>query len=524
MVSAPTFSAVVGPWAELRSDRGAPGRAPRDELGRAPRDAELSGITLDSRQVRPGVLYVALPGSRVHGASFAAAAVAAGAAAILTDPAGEELLPEDLGVPVAVTADVRGAMAQVAQRFFGAPAERLRMFGITGTNGKTTTTFLLAAALRGLGLSVGTIGTLGFQLDGETLPATRTTVTTPESVDLQGLLALMRDRGADAVAMEVSSHAMALRRTDPIRFDVAGFTNLSPEHLDFHPTMADYFEAKAALFAPERCRAAVVCLDDASGVRLADRVRGAGIPLRTVAWGTGTAVAEQTADYLITAVTGGRVQLETPAGPLEFAVALPGDFNVTNAVLALAMIELAGLDVVAAAVALAEVTVPGRMQPVALPTGAPVVYVDFAHTPEAVRSALTAFARDRARGRRVVAVLGCGGDRDRLKRRTMGRVAAEVADIVVVTDDNPRSEDPAAIRAEVLAGARSVPDAADRVVDGQDRRAAIAYALSAAGPDDVVVILGKGHEQGQEIAGQIHPFDDRSVVRAEWDTIGGEGA
>ena len=240
------LSALVVPWAELRSGG----------------DGEVAGISLDSRLIAPDDLYVAMPGNRAHGASFAAGAVAAGASAVLTDAEGAALLPDDLRVPVAVAEDVRWAMARVAERLFGAPAHDLRMFGITGTNGKTTTVFLLAAALGGLGLHVGTIGTLGFQLDGEALPVARTTVTTPEAVDLHALLALMRDSGADAVAMEVSSHAMALQRTEPVRFDVSGFTNLSPEHLDFHDDMDDYFEAKAKLFSPDHTRAAVVCVDD----------------------------------------------------------------------------------------------------------------------------------------------------------------------------------------------------------------------------------------------------------------------
>jgi UDP-N-acetylmuramoyl-L-alanyl-D-glutamate--2,6-diaminopimelate ligase len=491
------LSALVVPWAELRSGG----------------DGEVAGISLDSRLIAPDGLYVALPGNRAHGASFAAGAVAAGASAVLTDAEGAALLPDDLRVPVAVAEDVRWAMARVAERLFGAPAHDLRMFGITGTNGKTTTVFLLAAALGGLGLHVGTIGTLGFQLDGEALPVARTTVTTPESVDLHALLALMRDSGADAVAMEVSSHAMALQRTEPVRFDVSGFTNLSPEHLDFHDDMDDYFEAKAKLFSPDHTRAAVVFVDDPAGVRLAERIRPTDVELRTLAW-------DAEADYRIVGVQGSRVTVDAPGGRLEFDLGLPGDFNATNAVLALAMIELAGLDMTTAAAALAEVTVPGRMQPVALPAEAPAVYVDFAHTPEAVRSALGSFAHDRARGRRVIAVLGCGGDRDRLKREPMGQVAVENADLLVVTDDNPRTEDPAAIRASVLAGARSVEGGAERVVDGGERRAAIAYALRAAGPDDVVVVLGKGHEQGQELADRVLPFDDGTVVGEEWARVG----
>ena len=492
------FADLVMPWA----------RPTASAVDAAP----VTGVSLDSRLIRAGDLYVALPGTRAHGADFAAKAVAAGAAGVLTDAEGAERLGSGLAVPIAVAADLRGAMARIAADLYGQPTDALRMFGVTGTNGKTTTTFLLAAALRGLGLSVGSIGTLGFELDSEPLRVARTTVTTPESIDLQALLALMRDLGAQAVAMEVSSHAMVQRRTEPVRFDVAAFTNLSPEHLDFHPDMEHYFEAKAALFTPEHCRAAVVNIDDEAGVRLAERIRATEVELRTVSW-------REPADYRITEVSGRHVRL---ASGLEFDLLLPGDFNVTNAVTALAMIELAGYDREAAAGALAAVTVPGRMQPVELPAGAPTTFVDFAHTPEAVRSALAVFGHDRARNRRVIAVLGCGGDRDRVKREPMGRVAAEGADIVIVTDDNPRTEDPASIRARVLAGARSVTNDPARVIDGGERRAAIGLALRTAGVDDVVVVLGKGHEQGQESRGRVTPFDDAGVIVEEWRAAEGD--
>lgn len=476
-------------------------------------NVELRGVSLDTRLIRPGDLYVALAGTRAHGADFLPDAIEAGAVAVLTDRDGAERIG-DCTLPVAVAADIRGAMARAADRIYAHPAEALTMAGITGTNGKTTTAFLLSSALQGIGHHVGTIGTLGFQLDGAALLGARTTVTTPESVDLHGLLALLRQRGADTVVMEVSSHAMALRRTEPIRFDVAAFTNLSPEHLDFHPTMADYFEAKATLFTPEHTKAAVINIDDEAGVRLVERVRRTPqVELRTLSW-------NGSADYRIMEVSGNRVRVTGPAGELEFGIALPGDFNVRNAVTALALTELAGQDVAAAAEQLASVTVPGRMQPVPLPPGAPAVFIDFAHTPEAVRSALAAFAPDRERGRRVVAVLGCGGDRDRVKRGPMGAAAARTADLVVVTDDNPRTEEPASIRAAVLAGAREVTGS--RAVDGGDRRAAISLALSEAGADDVVVVLGKGHEQGQEIDGRIIPFDDQQVVGTEWARLEGD--
>ncbi|WP_229117157.1 UDP-N-acetylmuramoyl-L-alanyl-D-glutamate--2,6-diaminopimelate ligase [Enemella dayhoffiae] len=491
-----------------------------------PADLRIGGLTLDSRIVAPGDLYLALSGARAHGADFAADAVRAGAVAVLTDAEGARRAEVPAGVPVLVVDDPRALMGGLAAGVYGHPAEALRCFAVTGTNGKTTTSYLLAAALRELGLSVGTIGTIGFRVDDEPLVGPRTTVTTPESVDLHGLLGLMKERGAAAVAMEASSHALALGRTDGVRFDVAGFTNLGRDHLDFHQTMENYFEAKASLFTPGRCRAAVVVVDDEWGVRLAARIaEGGEVPLRTVSWATEQLAGRPAADYRVTSVEQGRIRVATPRGEWSFDSALPGDFNVRNAVLALAMLEAAGLDARAAAAAFATLSVPGRMQPVALGPGAPEAYVDFAHTPQAIQAALTAFATARRAGRRVVAVLGCGGDRDASKRRPMGAAAARGADLVVITDDNPRTEDPAAIRAEALAGAREA--AAAEVVDGGDRRSAIRQALRLAGPDGIVVVLGKGHEQGQEVAGVLTPFDDATVLAAQWRdlsaAVAGEG-
>ncbi|WP_460742579.1 UDP-N-acetylmuramoyl-L-alanyl-D-glutamate--2,6-diaminopimelate ligase [Mariniluteicoccus endophyticus] len=480
-----------------------------------PGTADLTGATLDSRLVQPGDLYVALPGARAHGAAYASGAVSAGAAAVLTDPAGAAQL--DVDVPVVVVDDPRRAMAEVAATVYGRPAERLAMFGVTGTNGKTTTALLLEYALRALGHRTGTIGTIGFRLDGQALDVARTTVTTPESPELQALLAIMAERGADWVAMEVSSHAMALHRADAIDFDVAGFTNLGRDHLDFHGTMDAYFDAKASLFTADHTRAAVVNADDPWGVRLLERVRAAGdVDIRTFGW-------ESAADYRVrevASVADGRpeVTLATPSGDVTFVLGLPGDHNVRNAATALAMVDLAGLDLHAAARGLDEAQVPGRMQRVfldATPTGqrAPEVYVDFAHTPDAVTAAVASFAPRRADGHRLVVVLGCGGDRDRTKRVPMGRAAVTGTDLAVITDDNPRSEEPAAIRAEVLDGAR---EARGVVVDGGDRRAAIRLALREAGPDGIVLVLGKGHEQGQDIRGVVTPFDDATVVAQQW--------
>ena len=466
----------------------------------------LTGVAFDSRAVAPGDLYVGLPGARAHGASFAAQAAAAGALAVLTDAAGAALA-EPAGLPVLVVDDPRAAMAPLAADVYGRPGEALDLFAVTGTNGKTSTVFLLEAALAALGRTVATIGTIGFRVAGRPLEVARTTVTTPEAPDLQALLAVLRERGADTVAMEVSSHALALHRADALTFDAAGFTMLGQDHLEFHHTLEEYFAAKARLFVDGRTRAAVVNTDDPWGRRLADLARADGTRVVTTLAADAdlrVVVAEPLPDG------GSRVRLAHPGGETVFDLSMLGSFNVANAVTALGLVRAAGLDVDAAAAGLAAAQVPGRMQRVDLGPDAPHAVVDFAHTPQAVAAALAALPRT---GRRI-AVLGAGGDRDPSKRGPMGRAAAEAADLVVVTDDNPRSEEPAAIRAAVLAGAREAGGA--EVVDGGDRRAAIARALRLARPADWVAVLGKGHETGQDVAGVISPFDDVAVIRETW--------
>ncbi|WP_204913965.1 UDP-N-acetylmuramoyl-L-alanyl-D-glutamate--2,6-diaminopimelate ligase [Microlunatus spumicola] len=477
----------------------------------------VSGVTLDTRFVEPGDLFVGLPGRHHHGAAFAGRAAAAGAVALLTDPAGAALADDVL--PVAVVEDPRRAMASVAATVYGRPATALTTYGITGTQGKTTTAYLLDAALRASGTSTGLIGTVGFALDGRDLGGSRTTVTTPESPELQGLLGHLVEHGARALVMEVSSHALALGRVDAIVFDVAAFTGFGTDHLDFHGDLESYFEAKASLFTPERTRHAVLNVDDARGEVLVGRARTAGLPVTTTGAGPYADVhrialgpTERGRTRLVAGVHGERVELWLP---------LPGEHNVRNALTALAMVAATGGDLAAAARGLEQASVPGRMQRVDLGEGAPAVFVDFAHTPEAVTAAVGALT-DTAR---VVVVLGAGGDRDPGKRGPMGVAAAVAADVVVVTDDNPRSEDPAAIRAQVLAGARSVRRSDVQVVDGGDRRSAIAAALALAGPDDAVVVLGKGHETGQEVAGVVTPFVDADVVRDAWVALqAGRGA
>lgn len=495
--------AVSLPWSQLLAVLDHPATS-------GPAPEAVTGITLDSRQVRPGDLYAALPGTRVHGARFAPAALAAGAAAVLTDAQGRALLEAD-GVPVVVVPDARVAMAAAAAEIFGHPARSMTMFGITGTNGKTTTAFLVEAGLLAARRRPGTIGTIGFRLDGRSLASARTTVTTPEAPDLQGLFGVMAERGATDVVMEVSSHALALHRVDGTVFDVVAFTNLGRDHLDFHHTLEAYFEAKARLFTPELARAAVVNVDDPRGVELVQRMHRDG-RVRVV-----TTSLEAGSDYRIESwspdgALGARVTVSTPSGRREFTISLPGLYNVRNAVMALAMLESAGLGFDAVVDGLEHAQVPGRMEQVRLGDGAPGVLVDFAHTPQAISSALAA-ARTATCGR-ILTVVGAGGDRDAAKRGPMGLAAAQGSDVVLVTDDNPRTEEPASIRAAVLAGAREVPGVV--VEDAGERRAAIGRALELAEPGDVVCILGKGHETGQQVGGQVLPFDDRVVVAREW--------
>lgn len=498
----------------LRPSRNRP--APLRRLYPSAPDLRVSGVSIDSRSVFAGDLYVGLPGNLTHGARFATAAAQAGGVAVLTDAAGADLAA-DSGLPVVVTADPRRELARVAAEVYGRPGDRMTLLGITGTTGKTSTTFLLSAGLSATGHQVGTIGTIGFRLGERQLASQRTTVTTPEASDLQALLGYLAEQGADAVAMEVSSHALALHRVDELRFAVAGFTNLGRDHLDFHRDQESYFQAKAELFRHGRAAAAVVCIDDEYGRRLAEEIRSSGdMPLVT----TG---ADDRADYYVAGAElqsdGSRlVRLATPSGEVGFRLGLLGEFNLRNATTAAAMFEAAGLEVEAAVAAFADAAVPGRMQRVDLGVTAPGVIVDFAHTPESVSAALHGLPE----GRRI-AVLGCGGDRDQAKRGPMGAAAASAAQTVIVTDDNPRSEDPAEIRAAVLAGAvEAARRSGAEVIDGGGRAQAIRTALELAGPDDWIAILGKGHETGQQLAHRTIPFDDVVVVRREWLALAGE--
>ncbi|MFF8829009.1 UDP-N-acetylmuramoyl-L-alanyl-D-glutamate--2,6-diaminopimelate ligase [Streptomyces sp. NPDC015131] len=469
-------------------------------------DAQVTGITHDSRAVRPGDVYAALPGSRLHGADFAGQAADLGAVAILTDPTGAERAAAT-GLPVLVVEDPRGRMGELAAGIYGRPGEDLLQIGITGTSGKTTTAYLVEGGLRAAGRATGLIGTVEMRVGDERIKSERTT---PEATDLQALFAVMRERGADSVAMEVSSHALVLGRVDGCVFDVAVFNNLSPEHMEFHSGMEDYFQAKAQLFTPRRSRLGVVNLDDEYGRRL---TKEASVPVVTFS-AEGHPDADWRADDVEIGALGSTFTIHGPRGERVDAKApLAGPFNVANTLAAVVTLAVAGIDPQTAADGIAAVPgVPGRLERV--DAGQPyLAVVDYAHKTDAVESVLRSL-RKVTEGELHV-VLGCGGDRDVTKRGPMGAAAARLADTAVLTSDNPRSEDPLAILAAMLAGAAGVP-AHERgeVAVFEDRAAAIAAAVARARPGDTVLVAGKGHEQGQDIAGVVRPFDDRQVLRA----------
>lgn len=457
---------------------------------------EVRDITLDSRRVRAGSLYCCVPGSRADGHDFAAEAVAGGAVALLV----ERLLP--LPVAQARVAAVRDALGPLAAAFWGHPSRALDVVGVTGTNGKTTVTYLLEAIATAAGRPAGRIGTTGVRLAGEPDVAL---LTTPEAPDTQRLLARARDRGVRFVAMEVSSHALATGRVDGIRFAAVAFTNLSPDHLDFHGSLDAYRAAKASLFRRHRSDRAAIGIDDPTGVMFARQAEREG--MEVVRHGTSAAAAVR-AERLEPSGGGWCFDLVLAGGPAgRVHLPRPGRYDVANALAAAAAAELVGLPAGAIRAGLqAPGTVPGRMEPVE--AGQPFrVFVDYAHTPAALEAALEAARR--ATSGKVILVFGCGGDRDRAKRPLMGR-AAGAADLVIVTSDNPRREDPAAIAAELEEGLAATGARWERILD---RAEAIRSALGAAAPGDVVLVAGKGHETTQEVAGERRPFDDRQVVR-----------
>jgi len=463
---------------------------------------DVTDLVHDSQRVHAGASFACIIGARTDGHVHAPAAVAAGATSLIVERA------LDLGVVEAEVADVRAALGPAAATLHGHPSRDLRCLGVTGTNGKTTTTYLLEAIGRAAGEHVGVVGTTGARLDGSRQELERTT---PEAPELQALLAQMRDAGIGTVAMEVSSHALAQHRVDGTWFACAGFTNLSHDHLDFHGSVEEYFEAKASLFDARRTGAAAINVDDPFGVRIQARTRESGLP--TITFGLDAPDADLVVEQLRLEPRGARFTLHdrTTGSRGNVRSTLLGRVNASNALAAAAVALGGGLPFDAVVEGLSsEVRVPGRLDPV--DAGQPfTVLVDYAHTPDALAAAL-ATARDLAGPHRVIVVFGCGGDRDRAKRPLMGRVAAEGADLAFLTSDNPRSEAPEVIANAVVEGLVAGPA---RYVVELDRHAAIQRALDDAVDGDVVVIAGKGHETGQTAGGVTVAFDDRLVAADE---------
>ncbi len=486
-------------------------------------DVEISSLAYDSRAVAPGTLFFCVPGFRADGHRFAPAAVEAGASALVVER------PLGLGVPELQVRSVRAAMAPLAARFHGDPANRLQVVGVTGTNGKTTSAYLVRELLEAGGLQCGLLGTVKSVIGGRESEVLRTT---PEAIDLQADLRAMLDGGDRACAIEVSSHALELGRAGAIGFAAALFTNLTQDHLDFHPTMEDYFLAKRKLFvagedasAPPP-RVSVVNAGDPYGRRLAAEIPGAV-----------TFAVEAEADYMATALSCGfagcSFELRSPEGEQHLELPMPGRFNVANALGALAVAHRLGVPMSTLVEALSRgVHVPGRFEPVERGQDFAVL-IDYAHTPDSLENVLSAARelvgdpglRGAGGSARVLCVFGAGGDRDRGKRPLMGEIAARLADVTIVTSDNPRSEMPGSIIEEIMAGAGAVSSQDGMLETVEDRRAAIARAVALARSGDVLVIAGKGHEQGQELTGgRKIPFDDVTVAGEELDARLGSAA
>ncbi len=472
--------------------------APGFEL-RGDGDVDVSSVVHDSRVVRPGALFCCIPGAHADGHTFAADAVAAGAVACVVERW------VDVRVPQVRVVSARGTLGPLSARFYGMPSRAMQVLGVTGTNGKTTTTYVLEAIARANSRSTGVVGTTGARLGEEALPLPHTT---PEAPELQALLAQMRDARVQLVAMEVSSHALDQHRVDGTWFEAVCFTNLSQDHLDYHGTVDHYFAAKARLFTPGFTRRAAINLDDERGAELAEKARGSGLDVLTYGNARGADVRAHDVELGATQTS---FVVEHDGETFPVRTTLVGAFNVHNVLAAVTTARLAGLAVPPSI----RVCVPGRMERV--DAGQPYgVIVDYAHTPDALRAVLDATRPLVGDGGRLLVVFGCGGDRDRAKRPLMGAIAATRADHAYLTNDNPRSEDPQAIAGDVLAG---VPEGGAPIVVELDRRAAIRAAVRAARPGDVVVIAGKGHEAGQTANGVTVPFDDRVVAREELEAI-----
>lgn len=464
---------------------------------------DVTGISLNTSDVHPGDLYAALPGSRAHGASYAAQALADGAHAVLTDSSGTALI--DPAIPHIVVNQPRQHLAALAAEFYHHPTEAFTTVGITGTQGKTTTTYLAEAALGVANAAI--IGTIGTRIGGVRAASK---LTTPESPALQALFAVMREEQTEACVMEVSSHALVQGRVNGFVFDVAVFLNLGRDHLDFHRDIDDYFAAKAMLFTAEHARAAVINIDDPFGQQLRDQTS---LPVTTFG------LTSSTADWRVSSLTLGSTEssatIHSPVGDsVDLRVPLAGEFNIANALAAIAALSSQGYELEALADGISGSTgVPGRMERIDLGQEFTAI-VDYAHKPDAVAAVLNALRP--LTSNRLIIVIGAGGDRDQGKRPLMGRIAADLADLVVLTDDNPRTEDPARIREELWSGAQHGV-AQVQLVPG--RSEAISYAVAQAAPGDTIVVAGKGHERGQEIDGVVHEFDDREELVARIEAL-----
>lgn len=460
-------------------------------------EIKVSGITHDHRKVQPGFIFVAIAGFNRHGIEFAGEAIAHGAVAVLTDSVGKKLAPTS--IPIVESDEVRHHMAILAREIYLNSQSKLISIGVTGTNGKTTTTNLISSGLRHLEQNPLLIGTLGISMGDEYFSSNRTT---PESTDLHATLLYGNQKGARTLVMEVSAHALSLGRVDGVKYDVAVFTGLSQDHLDFYADMNEYFSAKAELFKKDRAEFAVICIDDAWGLELAQTCQ---IPF--VTYGVSNPTAQWRAKK-IEVLSDGKTKFvaEYLGTEVNVILAIPGDFNVANALAALACASQLKLDLHRFAETFSDIKVPGRLERVESGQDF-VALVDYAHTPDAVERAIKV-ARTCTTGR-VITVVGCGGDRDPHKRIPMGANASQFSDVVIITDDNPRTEDPVTIRAEVLIGAAQF---AAEVHEIGNRLEAIHEAVKLANPGDCVIVLGKGHESGQEINGVVTPFDDRLVL------------
>jgi len=467
----------------------------------------VRGVRQDSRRVLPGEIFAVRAGAATTGWKYVNDAIGRGAVAVMAE---DDLSPVPLRVPVLVVRDVRSALGRAAAILYGDPTQALSVIGITGTNGKTTTSYLVCRALEALGMRPGLIGTIGYRFEDWSEDAAHTT---PESDDVTRIARTMLDRGASHLVMEVSSHALAQARVDAVHFRVAAFTNLTQDHLEFHRSMEAYGEAKARLFLDLSPATSVVNVDDPFGRDLAKRIAAKGGDLVTVSSEQGgiAMVAPESFDLR---PSGTRARVRTPGGSVVLESRLIGAHNLSNMTLALGISCALGLDPGRAATAFGDAAVPGRLERCDGADDDLVVLVDYAHTPDAldrVLSTLTALRHRDGSARRIICVFGCGGDRDPTKRAPMGRAVARWADIAVVTSDNPRSEDPAAIVDAILPGL----DSARAVVVELDRGRAIADAIAGARSGDVVLIAGKGHETYQIVAGETRHFDDREEARRE---------